>query len=186
MKLIAGLGNIGEKFKKSRHNIGFMAADELAARWGVAWRAEPLALAGETYRGEKVLLVKPTTYMNLSGRAVKHYARFFQVEPQDTAIIHDDMDLPGGKIRVRKKGGAGGHNGVKSVMEELGTDAFSRFKIGIDHPMNYEEAVLRHVLTGFSEAERPVMADAVLKVADAVECWLESGIETAMNRFNGD
>ncbi|MDR2005709.1 MAG: aminoacyl-tRNA hydrolase [Acidaminococcales bacterium] len=185
MKLIAGLGNMGEKFKNSRHNIGFAVADQLAERWGFAWRAERLALVGEIYRGGKVLILKPTTYMNLSGQAVRHYADYFQIGPQDTAVVHDDMDLPGGKIRVRKKGGAGGHNGIKSVMEELGTDAFVRFKIGIGHPMNYEEAVLRHVLSGFAEDELPAAAEAVQKTADAIECWLADGAETTMNRFNG-
>jgi PTH1 family peptidyl-tRNA hydrolase len=185
MKLIAGLGNIGEKFKNSRHNIGFMVADELSERWGFVFRAERLALAGEVYRGGKTLVVKPATYMNLSGRAVRHYADYFQVEPKDTAVIHDDMDLPSGKIRVRQKGGAGGHNGVQSVMDELGTDAFVRFKIGIGHPMNYEDAVLRHVLSGFAKDEFPAVAEAVQRTADAIECWLADGADAAMNRFNG-
>lgn len=185
MKLIAGLGNIGEKFKTSRHNIGFMVADELAGRWRFDWRPERLALVGEVYRGGKTLLLKPITYMNLSGRAIKHYADYFQVEPENVAVIHDDMDLPSGKIRVRRKGGAGGHNGIKSIIEELGEDAFVRFKIGIGHPMNCEDAVLRHVLTGFEEDERSAVAEAIQKTADAIECWLSDGVETAMNRFNG-
>ncbi|MDR3348209.1 MAG: aminoacyl-tRNA hydrolase [Acidaminococcales bacterium] len=185
MKLIAGLGNIGEKYKNSRHNIGFAVADQLAARWGFAWRPERLALVGEVYRGGKVLVIKPATYMNLSGQAVRHYADYFQVGPQGTAIVHDDMDLPGCRIRVRKKGGDGGHNGVKSVIEELGTDAFVRFKIGIGHPMDYEGAVLRHVLTGFAQSELPAVAEAVQKTAEAIECWLAEGADAAMNRFNG-
>jgi PTH1 family peptidyl-tRNA hydrolase len=185
MKLIAGLGNIGEKFKNSRHNIGFMVADELAARWGFAWRTERLALAGEVFRGGKILIIKPATYMNLSGQALRHYADYFKIRPEEMAVIHDDMDLPSGKIRVRPKGGAGGHNGVKSAIDELGTDAFVRFKIGIGHPMNYEGEVLRHVLSGFDKEELPAVAEAVQRTADAIECWLGGGVEVAMNRFNG-
>jgi PTH1 family peptidyl-tRNA hydrolase len=185
MKLIAGLGNTGGKFEKSRHNIGFMVADELAGRWSLLWRSERLAFFCESRQKDKTLLIKPVTYMNLSGQAVAHYADYYHIPPEDIAVIQDDLDLPGGRVRVRRRGAAGGHNGIKSVIESLSSDEFNRFKIGIGHPMNHEEAVLRHVLTGFEREEQPLIEEAVRKTADAVECWLSEGIDAAMNKFNG-
>ena len=186
MKLIAGLGNIGVKLVNSRHNIGFMVANELVRRWEATWRPERLAFYSEAYKyGDKILIIKPTTYMNLSGQAVAHYAGYFGIMPENIAVIQDDMDLPGGKLRIKKKGSSGGHNGIKSIIAELGASDFSRFKIGIGHPINREDAVLRHVLSGFEQQEVPLINAALQKTADAVECWLIEGIEQAMNKFNG-
>ena len=142
MKIIAGLGNIGREYAGTRHNAGFMVADELARRWGLEnrWRTDRDAAYVE-YRagGEKVWLLKPTTYMNLSGNAVGAWAHFYNVAPEDVAVVHDDMDLPVGTLRIRKKGSSGGHNGIKSIMNNLGTDTFPRFRLGIGHPVHDQQ-----------------------------------------------
>ena len=184
MKLIVGLGNIGKEYEKSKHNIGFMVADCLAKRWNADWRTDKLSFVAE-YRGsEKIILLKPRTYMNLSGNAVRHYAEYYKIMPHDIAVLQDDLDLPSGKVRVRRKGTAGGHNGIKSIIENLGTTEFPRFKIGIGHPENEKRTVVSHVLSGFAANEKEVIEEAVNHTADAVVCWLNDGIDAAMNRFN--
>jgi len=184
MKLIAGLGNIGKEYENSRHNIGFMVADELVRRWGLSWRSDRLSFIAELYHPYRLLLLKPRTYMNLSGVAVRHFADYYRVDTDDIAIIQDDMDLPAGKVRVRRKGKDGGHNGIKSIIEHLGTTEFNRFKIGIGHPEHEKKTVIKHVLTKFTAEESKEVKDAVEKTADAVITWLEHGIDVAMNRFN--
>ena len=135
MKLIVGLGNIGKEYEGTRHNIGFMVADELAKRWGITtWKNERSAMCAEHRIPEKIFLIKPTTYMNLSGEAVGAFANFYNIDPEDIAVIQDDLDLPCGKLRIRRKGSAGGHNGIKSIQQHLGTGDCPRFKIGIGQP----------------------------------------------------
>lgn len=185
MKLIVGLGNIGKEYEATRHNIGFMVIDELARRWGVStWKNDRSALCGEYRAREKVLLLKPTTYMNLSGVAVGAYANFFNVDPEDIAVVQDDLDLPVGQMRVRRKGSAGGHNGIKSVQEHLGTGEFPRFKIGIGHPSHTNQAVINHVLQRFSSSEQQLVSEAVGKMADALELWLQGDMEAVMQEYN--
>lgn len=185
MKLIVGLGNIGKEYEATRHNIGFMVLDELARRWGVnTWKNDRNALCGEYRIPEKVLLLKPTTYMNLSGVAVGAYAKFFNVDPQDIAVVQDDLDLPTGQVRVRRKGSAGGHNGIKSVQEHLGTGEFPRFKIGIGHPAHNNKAVIKHVLQRFGAEEQELVAEAVGKMADALELWLQGDMDAVMQEYN--
>ena len=185
MKLIVGLGNIGKEYEATRHNIGFMVLDELARRWGVnTWKNDRNALCGEYRIPEKVLLLKPTTYMNLSGVAVGAYANFFNVDPQDIAVVQDDLDLPTGQVRVRRKGSAGGHNGIKSVQEHLGTGEFPRFKIGIGHPAHNNKAVVKHVLQRFGAEEQELVAEAVGKMADALELWLQGDMDAVMQEYN--
>lgn len=186
MKLIAGLGNIGREYAQTRHNIGFMVADILAARFGCSFGREERHAYPAEFRlaGEKILLIKPTTYMNESGLAVGEYARFYNIPPEDIAVIHDDMDLELGQLRIRKKGSSGGHNGIKSIQSHLGTDTFPRFKIGIGHPRHDREEVIGHVLTGFSHQDREIIDQAVATMALAIECWLTQGIDVAMNKFN--
>lgn len=184
MKLIVGLGNIGKEYAKSKHNIGFMVVDELAGRWGADWRSDKLSFVAEHRSREKIILLKPRTYMNLSGNAVRHYAEYYRITPANIAIIQDDMDLPTGKVRVRRKGTAGGHNGMKSVIENLGTTEFPRFKIGIGHPENVDRTVVSHVLSGFGSGEKSLVEQAVKHTADAILCWLSEGIDVAMNRYN--
>lgn len=189
MKLIAGLGNIGREYAGTRHNVGFMVADELARRWGLthAWRTARDAEYVEYRAGaEKIVLLKPTTYMNLSGNAVGAWAHFYNVAPEDIAVIHDDMDLPVGSLRIRAKGSSGGHNGIKSILNHLGTDAFPRFRLGIGHPAHEQRAVIQHVLQRFQGEDKAAMDDAVAKTADALEYWLERDGDTdaVMQKFN--
>ncbi len=185
MKIIAGLGNPGREYGNTRHNIGYMVADELARRWGVSFsKADRGAECAEYRAGEKVLLIKPVTYMNLSGRAVAEYANFYKVAPEDIAVIHDDMDLPAGYVRIRKKGGSGGHNGINSILEQLGTDEFPRFRIGIGHPVHDTRVVINYVLTPFSEVEKEAVEKAVKTVADAVEMWLKEDMDLVMQEYN--
>lgn len=185
MKLIVGLGNIGREYEGTRHNIGFMVADELAKRWGVStWKNERNAMCAEYRMPEKVFLIKPTTYMNLSGEAVGAFANFYNIAPEDIAVIQDDLDLPCGQLRVRRKGSAGGHNGIKSIQQHLGTGDFARFKIGIGHPARNANAVIGHVLHRFGKEEQPLIGEAVKKMADALELWLKGDMEAVMQEYN--
>ena len=185
MKLIVGLGNIGKEYENTRHNIGFMVIDELARRWGTSFnKTERNAMYAEHRAPEKVLLLKPTTYMNLSGVAVGAFSNYYNVDPENIAVIQDDMDMPCGQLRIRRKGSAGGHNGIKSVQEHLGTSEFPRFKIGIGHPVRDNKAVISHVLHGFKGEEKIVIDDAVKKMADALERWLKEDIDLVMQDYN--
>lgn len=185
MKLIVGLGNIGKEYEGTRHNIGFMVADELAKRWGITtWKNERSAMYAEYRIPEKVFLIKPTTYMNLSGEAVGAFANFYNIDPEDIAVIQDDLDLPCGKLRIRRKGSAGGHNGIKSIQQHLGTGDFPRFKIGIGHPERNASAVIGHVLHRFGKEEQPLIEEAVKQMADAVELWLKGDMDAVMQEYN--
>lgn len=185
MKLIVGLGNIGKEYEGTRHNIGFMVADELAKRWGITtWKNERSAMCAEHRITEKVFLIKPTTYMNLSGEAVGAFANFYNIDPEDIAVIQDDLDLPCGKLRIRRKGSAGGHNGIKSIQQHLGTGDFPRFKIGIGHPERNASAVIGHVLHRFGKEEQPLIEEAVKQMADAVELWLKGDMDAVMQEYN--
>ncbi len=185
MKLIVGLGNIGKEYENTRHNIGFMVADELAKRWGITtWKNERNAMCAEYRTPEKVFLIKPTTYMNLSGEAAGAFANFYNIAAEDIAVIQDDLDLPCGQLRVRRKGSAGGHNGIKSIQQHLGTGDFPRFKIGIGHPARNASAVIGHVLHRFGKDEQPLIEEAVSKMADAIELWLKGDMEAVMQEYN--
>lgn len=188
MKIIAGLGNIGREYAATRHNIGFMVADELARRWGLAdsWKKDREAMYVEHRAPEKVFLLKPVTYMNLSGNAVGAWAHFYNIAPEDVAVISDDMDLPVGTLRIRAKGSSGGHNGIKSVISHLGTDTFPRFRLGIGHPVHEQQAVISHVLQRFAGDDKTQIEAAVKNVADALEFWLanEGDLAAVMQKFN--
>lgn len=185
MKLIAGLGNIGKEYENTRHNIGFMVADELAKRWGeTGWKNDRDAMYIEKRLPEKVFLIKPTTYMNLSGKAVGAFAHFYNIDPEDVAVIHDDMDLPCGALRIRKKGSSGGHNGIKSIIDNLGTDAFPRFRVGIGHPVHAQQAVINHVLQRFTGEQKIAVEEAVKEMADALELWLQGDMDAVMQQYN--
>lgn len=185
MKLIVGLGNIGRQYENTRHNIGFMVADELARRWKAGpWKEDKNALYVEYRTSEKVFLIKPTTYMNNSGLAVGNYARFYNILPEDIAVIQDDMDMACGQTRIRQKGSSGGHNGIRSTAEHLGTDAFLRFKIGIGHPVHEQQVVVDHVLHPFVGEQKTLIEKAVLDTADAVELWLKADVSEVMQRYN--
>ncbi|HZU84458.1 MAG TPA: aminoacyl-tRNA hydrolase [Polyangiaceae bacterium] len=184
MFLIVGLGNPGSEYAGSRHNVGFLVADELAARF----RIGPLKakFGGEIglgeARGVRVALLKPMEYMNVSGPPVQRAAAFYQVEPKDIVVLHDDIDLEFGRLKVKVGGGHGGHNGLRSLVEHVGP-AFIRVRCGVGHP-GHKERVVGHVLGGFGKAEQKELPLLVGAAADAVETIIEKGVVAAMNRFN--
>lgn len=185
MKLIAGLGNPGSEYSATRHNVGFLAVEELAKRWDVdSWRNRHEALCVE-YRGgtEPVLLVKPQTYMNLSGVAVGELVRWYKLKAEDVIVIYDDLDLPVGKLRLRPQGGSGGHKGIESLLVHLGTENFSRIRVGIGRPPTGWETA-NYVLGRFTSEETPLVAETIGKAADAAEYILKHGITKAMNLYS--
>ena len=182
-QLIVGLGNPGRQYEDTRHNIGFMLLDRLAAGSGVAFQSSPkwqCHLA--KLPGTGTLLVKPQTFMNLSGRAIRQILAFHKWPPESMLVIYDDAALPLGRLRFREKGSAGGHNGIKSIIEHLGTDAFPRLKIGIgeSHPGN----MTGHVLGKFSPDQRPLVENTLATALEAVQLARSQGIATAANRFH--
>jgi len=184
MKLVVGLGNPGRQYENTRHNVGFRVIDELARRWqlNVGRRQfQGLAELGRI-RDQRVLLLKPGTYMNRSGGSVREAMTFHKIEPGDVLVVLDDMALPLGRIRIRASGSAGGHNGLADVIRESGTDAIARLRIGIEQVSG--ERMVDHVLSPFSSEEEAVVGPAVSRATDAVECFLADGLEAAMNRFN--
>lgn len=185
MKLIVGLGNWGSEYNNTRHNIGFITIEYLADKLGIDFnKTKFFASVGEGfYQGEKIILMRPQTFMNRSGQAVRAAADFYKLDIEDIFIIFDDMDLPCGMIKIRQKGSAGGHNGMKDIISNMGSDKISRCKIGIDHPL-YGDTV-NYVLGTFNADERELLKPAVADAADAVLCWLQEGPAAAMNRFNG-
>lgn len=185
MKILAGLGNPGKEYEHTRHNMGFDVIDILAKRWNVsAWKETMKAeTAAVVVNGEKVLLVKPLTYMNNSGEAVGAIANYYKVGLDDIYIICDDLDLPPGKVRIRKKGSAGGHNGIKSLIAHLGSEGFTRFRIGVGHPQD-GHTVIDHVLGRPYGDDIAKIEEAKIKTADSIETALESGVDRAMNLFN--
>jgi len=184
MKLIAGLGNPGFKYEATRHNAGFMAMDALASALNTSFDRENFRalFAQGIYKGEKLLLLKPQTFMNLSGYALQEAVNFYKLEPEDILIIYDDMDLLPCTLRFRRSGSAGGHNGMASCIEQLGTDKLNRLKIGIGHPIVGN--TVDYVLQRFEKEELENMLFAAKTAAEAALCWAESGIQEAMNRYN--
>ena len=186
MKLLAGLGNPGPQYRDTRHNPGFLVIDRLASRWRVEgeWRERQQALTIKTrFAGTPVLLVKPLTFMNLSGEAVGGLAGFFKIAPEDVLVIVDEAALPIGRLRARREGSAGGHNGLRSVTDHLGTQAFPRLRIGVGRGDERRE-LADHVLGRFEPGEREQVEAAVLRAAEAVELFVTDGIERVMNAFN--
>jgi len=187
MKLVVALGNIGREYAGTRHNIGFMTADLLAERWGdtEAWRKTDNAFYLEKRMPEKCWVIKPTTYMNNSGAAVADFANFYHIPPEDVLVIQDDMDLPVGTLRIRRKGSSGGHNGLKSIERALGSQAYPRIKVGIGHPVHQEQAVISHVLHPFQGEDKEKVQEALDQAADAVEAWMKGAeVGELMQQFN--
>ena len=184
--LIAGLGNPGGQYDNTRHNAGFAVADELARRGGFAiQRIKFKALtAAATVGGQGVLVMKPTTYMNLSGEAVGEAARFYKLAPDHVLVISDDVDLPLGKLRLRVSGSAGGHNGLKSIIQHLGSDQFPRLKVGVGGKPHPDYDLADWVLGKLQGEDKKLMDETVKRAADAVECLLKDGPQKAMNQFN--
>lgn len=192
MKIIVGLGNPGSHYRLNRHNIGFRCIDHIAERFSIPVKRRLCQSdTGQgSIAGSEVVLVKPRTYVNLSGKAAACLLDKFHAKPADLIVIHDDLDLPTGRIRLRLGGKSGGHRGVKSTIDCLGTPDFNRVRIGISRPANSgqrktgEDEIVDYVLGDFPPEEDDIIKTAVINVAEAVECLLQDGLEGAMNRFN--
>lgn len=184
MKLIVGLGNPGAEYAGTRHNVGFEVIDLLAQRHGIAvTRRSFKSVYGEgQIGGERIILARPMTYMNLSGEAVAALARYYKIDPPDMVMILDEINLPPGRLRLRFKGSAGGQNGLVSVLQHLGTQEVPRLRIGVGAAPPGDR--VGHVLSRFRREDLPIMEEAYLRAADAVECAIREGFEMAMNRFN--
>ena len=183
--LIAGLGNPGPKYASNRHNVGFRCLEHLAAQHSLTFdRQQKKALvATGSIQGQRVVLAKPQTYMNDSGRAVVPLARFYKVEPEHMMVVYDDLDLPLGTVRLRPEGGSGGHKGMRSIIKHLGAQEFPRLRIGIGRPPGRMDPAA-YVLQDLSTEEEPLLQEVLAHAAAAIEIWLEQGIETAMNQYN--
>jgi len=183
VKLIVGLGNVGPKYAGTRHNVGFEVVDLLADRWQLGLTVEKFHGFFDVAEvdGERIALMKPTTLMNRSGRAVLAAGRFYRLELADLLVIVDDLALPVGKVRVRPDGSSGGHNGLEDIIDRLGSDQWCRLRVGIGqapgNPVSY-------VLSRFAEQEQVVMAEALGLAADAAACWVKNGCHATMNQFN--
>lgn len=184
--LVVFLGNPGLKYECTRHNAGFMTADALAKEKGIKINRSRFKALTATVDmgGESVLLMKPQTYMNLSGEAVIQAVKFYKIAPENVIVVSDEMSLPIGKLRIRTKGSAGGHNGLKNIIAHLGTDSFPRIRIGVGAPPHPDYDVADWVLSVFRNKDAEEMAEAVKRAAEAVECYVLHGPERAMNRFN--
>jgi peptidyl-tRNA hydrolase, PTH1 family len=186
-QLIVGLGNPEPKYNQTRHNIGFEAVDALAKTWQISWsenrRFQAFMGEGRGANGDKVRLLKPLTYMNRSGQAIRSATDWYKLPPESTLIIYDDMDLSVGRLRLRLSGSAGGHNGMKSAIAHLGTQNFPRLRIGIGKSRADKDSV-SHVLGKFSPEETQMMSEVLQLVVDAVELALKQGVEKAMSLYN--
>ncbi len=184
--LIVGLGNPGREYAANRHNVGFMCLDRLAGAHSLSFdrRQFKAQVAQGRMAGRRVILLKPQTYVNVSGAAVGAAARFYKIENDRILLIYDDLDLPQGTLRLRPEGGSGGHNGIKSIIQHLGAANFARIRVGIGRPPGRMEPQ-DYVLQNFDPAEREVMDEAIERAASAVEVFLGQGLREAMNRFNG-
>jgi len=185
MKCIVGLGNPGKKYETTRHNIGFMVIDELYRRFGTTgdqtkFNCEYTIV--HTPNG-RLLLVKPLTFMNLSGEGVKPLIDYYHIAPEDILVAYDDLDLPTGRIRLRVKGGHGGHNGIRSLIDHLGTKEFKRLRIGIGRPID-RTPIVNYVLQSFAKGEQEAVNEAIQLASDACEQWMEQPFTHVMNEFN--
>ena len=185
MKLVVGLGNPGDKYRGTRHNVGFEVIDLLARRHGLVFEGAPADAMLARWRrpDDVVLLVKPLTFMNLSGRAAGELLRFYKIALEHLLIVTDDVNLPLGRLRGRASGTEGGHNGLRSIAEHLGTIDYARLRIGVGRGDNRRD-LADHVLAGFEPDEQPVVTDAIARAADAVETWIGDGLVTMMNAYN--
>lgn len=185
MKCIVGLGNPGKKYEQTRHNIGFMVIDELYRRHSIKGDQEKFNCEYTIAHmaGERVLLVKPLTFMNLSGEGVRPLLDYYNVTPENTIVAYDDLDLPAGKIRLRLKGGHGGHNGIRSLIDHLTTKEFKRLRLGIGRPTD-RTPIVNYVLQRFAKDERELITGAIMNGADACEAWVREDFAQVMNQFN--
>jgi PTH1 family peptidyl-tRNA hydrolase len=189
MKLIVGLGNPGRSYANNRHNIGFICLRYFARTQGIKFdQKKGLARIGQgTVYGSKVVLARPQTFMNNSGQSVSRLVRSLSVNPKDLLVIHDDLDLPLAKIRLSSGSGSGGHKGINSIIQELGTQEFTRLRVGIGRPAKpnpSEDDIIAYVLSDFTPDEKQAISEAIAKVSEAILCLLTEGLTPAMNRFN--
>lgn len=184
MFLIVGLGNPGREYNNTRHNIGFDAIDVIADKYNIeVSRIKFKGVYGEGFvNGEKVILLKPTTYMNLSGESIREVMDFYKLSEEDILVIYDDVSLDVGRIRIREKGSAGGHNGIKSIIANIGTDVFPRIKVGVGKPQG---DLVKHVLGTFSKEDREDLNKVLETVAMAAETIIKDDAKEAMNKYNG-
>lgn len=184
MKIIAGLGNPGKEYENTKHNVGFLTIDILAEKYDIKVnKIKFKGLVGEGMIGtEKVILVKPQTYMNLSGQCIREIVAFYKLDMEDLVVIYDDIDLPMGNLRIRKKGSAGTHNGMRSIIYDLQDDGFPRVRVGIGGERKGDLA--NYVISGFSGDDRKLIEEAIVKAADAVTCLVEDGVDRAMVDYN--
>jgi PTH1 family peptidyl-tRNA hydrolase len=187
VKWIAGLGNPGGKYEGTRHNVGFMAVDRMAERLGVRWtvntRCRALVCEGRLANGETVVLLKPQTYMNLSGESIRAYMNYYKLPLEDFIVVYDDMDTEVGQLRLRYKGSAGGHNGMKSIIQHTGTEQFKRIRIGISRPPEGME-IVHYVLSDFTRSERPIIDKVLDLTCDAIEMASGEAFDKVMAKFN--
>jgi PTH1 family peptidyl-tRNA hydrolase len=183
--LIVGLGNPGKEYAAHRHNVGFQVVDALARTYGLAFshRRGLARIAEGRISNRPVILAKPQTFMNLSGKSVGRLSRAYRVPPEQVLVIYDDLDLPLGRLRLRAEGSSGGHKGIRSIIDSLGTQAFPRLRVGIDRPPGRMDPV-DYVLQPFDRDQKPFVAEAMARAVAAVECWLAAGIIAAMEQFN--
>lgn len=185
--LLVCLGNPGDQYDNTRHNVGFMVADQLGERYGLPIQKLKFKALTNIFSisGEKVLVMKPVTYMNLSGEAVRPAADFYKIPPEHILVISDDTALDVGKLRIRKGGSAGGHNGLKSIIQHLGTDQFPRIRVGVGKKPHPDYDLADWVLGKFQGEDKKAIDAAMTRCADAVECYIKEGPDRAMNKFNG-
>jgi peptidyl-tRNA hydrolase, PTH1 family len=188
LHLIVGLGNPGAKYVRTRHNVGFRLVEELAGRWRAAWKLEKkfqASVASAERNGRTVLLGRPQTFMNASGEAVGALTTFYRVPLNRLLVAVDDADLPLGELRLRARGSSGGHHGLESIEQHVGSREFARLRIGIGRTSDGRREITGHVLAPFETAESALVEQVLTAAAAQAECWLDNGIEMAMNRFNG-
>jgi PTH1 family peptidyl-tRNA hydrolase len=187
MKLIVGLGNPGREYRETRHNVGFLVVEEIARRYALSWSQAPSqvpdALIAKRYGTDPLMLAKPLTFMNLSGNAVAGLSQYFDVAPGDVLVVIDEAALPFGKLRARARGSAGGHNGLKSVIERLGTTEFPRLRLGVGRGDGRRD-LADHVLSIFERSERAELESFIIRAADAAEMFVAEGIGKVMNTYN--
>ncbi len=186
--LVVGLGNPGKDYARTRHNAGYMVVEKLAGHWCAPWKAEPgfeVLMAKAEAFGNRLHLCRPTTYMNESGRALSRVASYLKIQVTHLLVIVDDADLALGSIRMRPSGSSGGHHGLESVEKHLGSTNYARLRLGIGRRDPDVRRITGHVLGDFGKAEMPLLEKVLERACDQVNCWLEDGLQRAMNKFNG-
>ena len=187
MKIICGLGNPGRESARHRHNIGFQVVEALCARWKAPFTSHKFEaeLATASFAGDKVLLLKPQTFMNISGQALAAAARFYKVGVEGVLVVHDELDLPFGRLQLKPGGGSGGHNGLKSIAESWGEQDYARLRFGVGRPPGPgPDRVVGHVLSNFSTEEQPQLPALIARAVEGCERWARDGMQKAMNAFN--